>query len=158
MNDWLDYKGSGSSRAYMGDTMSHGLFGIQTKKDKAEMESKQMAADARLMNAYKAKKEKLELELYKSERKLKELESEIKDADSRVETVQRDLSRASTSISSAPSLPLYEDALDNAKKYADRCRSRYRTLQNDMSKTEDELMALTQKITSLELSLKQRAR
>ena len=23
MNDWLDYKGSGSSRAYMGDTMSH---------------------------------------------------------------------------------------------------------------------------------------
>ena len=24
MNDWLDYKGSGSSRAYMGDTISHG--------------------------------------------------------------------------------------------------------------------------------------
>ena len=23
MNDWLDYKGSGSSRAYMGDTISH---------------------------------------------------------------------------------------------------------------------------------------
>ena len=24
MNDWLDYKGSGSSRAYMGDTIAHG--------------------------------------------------------------------------------------------------------------------------------------
>ena len=24
MNDWLEYKGSGSSRAYMGDTISHG--------------------------------------------------------------------------------------------------------------------------------------
>lgn len=26
MNDWLDYKGSGSSRAYMGDTISHGAM------------------------------------------------------------------------------------------------------------------------------------
>ena len=40
MNDWLDYKGSGSVRAYMGDTISHGLFGIQTNKDKAELETK----------------------------------------------------------------------------------------------------------------------
>ena len=26
MNDWLDYKGSGSSRAYMGETLAHGRF------------------------------------------------------------------------------------------------------------------------------------
>lgn len=54
MNDWLDYKGSGSARAYaadglMGDSnISHGLFGIQTKKD---MQRKQKDADDRLENA-----------------------------------------------------------------------------------------------------------
>lgn len=26
MNDWLDYKGSGSSRAHMGNTISHGVM------------------------------------------------------------------------------------------------------------------------------------
>ena len=59
MNDWLDYKGSGSAKAYtanglMGDSyISHGLFGISTK---AEMEEKQRIADARLQRAQKIKK------------------------------------------------------------------------------------------------------
>lgn len=54
MNDWLDYKGSGSARAYaanglMSDSnISHGLFGIQSKND---MQRKQKAADDRLENA-----------------------------------------------------------------------------------------------------------
>ncbi len=163
MNDWLDYKGSGSARAYtdnglMSDSnISHGFFGIQTKKEKSEMANKQKNADIRLLNAYKEKKEKLELELYKSERKLKELESDIKEADSLVETAQRDLSRVSTLESNEKSLPLYKEALNNANKYADRCRGRYKTLQNDISKIEDEIMTVTQKITPLELSLKQRA-
>ena len=34
MNDWLDYKGSGSSRAYMGDTISHAA---RTMLDKARV-------------------------------------------------------------------------------------------------------------------------
>ena len=33
MNDWLDYKGSGSSRAYMGNTMQH-AFKFREKIDK----------------------------------------------------------------------------------------------------------------------------
>lgn len=48
MNDWLTYKASGSSRAYMGETMTHGLFGIQTKKEKEEAVKKQQAAEKRL--------------------------------------------------------------------------------------------------------------
>ena len=54
MNDWLDYKGSGSARAYAADglmsnsNISHGLFGIQTKKD---LENKQKEADERLADA-----------------------------------------------------------------------------------------------------------
>lgn len=30
MNDWLDYKGSGSSRAYMGETIEH--YGVKGMK------------------------------------------------------------------------------------------------------------------------------
>ena len=60
MNDWLDYKGSGSSRAYMGDTISHGLFGIQTKKDKAAADAKQLEADKRYNAATAEKFNKLQ--------------------------------------------------------------------------------------------------
>lgn len=53
MNNWLDYKGSGSARAYaanglMSDSnISHGLFGIQTKKDKEAAKAKQDEAQKR---------------------------------------------------------------------------------------------------------------
>ena len=58
MNDWLDYKGSGSSRAYMGDTIGHGFF--REKVDKVvkvvgdEMNSQKKGyADAHQKVAYK---------------------------------------------------------------------------------------------------------
>lgn len=59
MNDWLDYKGSGSARAYaadglMGDSnMSHGLFG------KSKAETMQSDAESRLYDAYMKKFNKL---------------------------------------------------------------------------------------------------
>lgn len=59
MNDWLDYKGSGSARAYAANglmsnsNISHGLFGIQTNKD---LENKQKEADERLRRAQEIKK------------------------------------------------------------------------------------------------------
>ena len=56
MNDWLDYKGSGSARAYTGDTISHGLFGIPTEREKAEIEEKQRIAEDRLRRAQEIKK------------------------------------------------------------------------------------------------------
>ena len=40
MNDWLDYKGSGSSRAYMGDTISHGAkTSVENARKMAAMRS-----------------------------------------------------------------------------------------------------------------------
>lgn len=45
MNDWLTYKASGSSRAYMGETLAHGRFGYSDK------EKRQIDADARLAEA-----------------------------------------------------------------------------------------------------------
>ena len=68
MNDWLDYKGSGSSRAYMGETLAHGRFSsmVRSTADKFVKEvgdvvtipydmsklGKQMTAYANLINAH----------------------------------------------------------------------------------------------------------
>lgn len=54
MNDWLDYQGSGSSRAYTNNTLSH-ASGFPTG-------SKQYDADDRLINAYAEKMKKLKSE------------------------------------------------------------------------------------------------
>ena len=55
MNDWLDYKGSGSSRAYMGDILAHGLF--------SETAAKQREADMRLLNAKRELLASLEIDV-----------------------------------------------------------------------------------------------
>ncbi len=57
MNDWLDYQGSGSSRAYTNDTLSHASL--------VPVGSKQYDADYRLIHAYAEKAKKLKSE-YKS--------------------------------------------------------------------------------------------
>lgn len=59
MNDWLTYKGSGSSRAYMGETISHRFLGIDgiysdpgaKIEEDNEKDHKQRDADLRLMDA-----------------------------------------------------------------------------------------------------------
>ena len=88
MNDWLDYKGSGSSRAYMGETLAHDLFGIQTNKDKAELEAKRELLEsleidlrnARLNSEACSKKiVKLENEKKELDRNIAELNTAYKD-------------------------------------------------------------------------------
>lgn len=75
MNDWLDYKGSGSVRAYAADglmsdsNISHGLFGIQTKKDKRIAERKQMEANDRYIEAQKEQMNKLKAEAEAAKKK-----------------------------------------------------------------------------------------
>ena len=75
MNDWLDYKGSGSARAYaanglMSDSnISHGLFGIQTKKDKKFADRKQMEANDRYIEAQKDQMNKLKAEAEAAKKK-----------------------------------------------------------------------------------------
>ena len=69
MNDWLDYKGSGSARAYTanglmsGSNISHALrFTTPAETRKKEQEEKQRMAELRL---YNAKAEKLTSDLAK---------------------------------------------------------------------------------------------
>lgn len=62
MNDWLDYKGSKSSRYYANDIMMHSFFGIPSKKEKEAAEARQREADIRLSSAKSEQRAKLRSE------------------------------------------------------------------------------------------------
>lgn len=178
MNDWLDYKGSGSARSYasnglMSDSnISHGLFGIQTKKDKEDMANKQKNADIRLLNAYKAKKDNLEVELNKLKPRLKVYEDKIKEADELLDKCRRVLQDISSQISVGAKqgrtqetantfkrdISYYTQQMKAAESNGDAYRKVYRDIKSRIDKIEYEILAMDQKITPLELSLKQRAR
>ena len=66
MNDWLDYKGSGSSRAYMGDTIAHAA---RTALEKAR---EYASTRSSVKSAYD--------ELLKLDREITELGNELKTA------------------------------------------------------------------------------
>ena len=66
MNDWLDYKGSGSSRAYMGDTMQHG-----------NANSKQEVADRRLYESLRDAEDKLIEEMRGYNKRIDDAKSKI---------------------------------------------------------------------------------
>lgn len=76
MNDWLDYKGSGSARAYAangftGETIQHRAFGVDEFywtpagriADNHEKYRKQKEAETRLLNAKKEQLASLEVDL-----------------------------------------------------------------------------------------------
>lgn len=178
MNDWLDYKGSGSARAYAANSLtsdsniSHGFFGIQTKKDKDDMANKQKNADIRLLNAYRAKKDNLEVELNKLKPRLKVYEDKIKEADELLDKCRRVLQDISSQISVMSKqgraqeaankferdISHYTQQMKAAESNGDAYRKVYRDIESRIDKIEDEILAMGQKITPLELSLKQRAR
>ena len=73
MNDWLDYKGSGSSRAYMGDTIIHG------RRTATEDLMKQRNAYDQLSKALVDKANKLLNELESADKSVAEISATIKD-------------------------------------------------------------------------------
>ena len=73
MNDWLDYKGSGSSRAYMGDTIIH------ERRVATEALMKQRNAYDQLSRALVDKANKLLDELESADKSVTEINATIKD-------------------------------------------------------------------------------
>ena len=73
MNDWLDYKGSGSCRAYMDDTISHDY------RSEREALIKQRQAYDRLSKSLVAKAHKLLDELESADKSVAEISTTIKD-------------------------------------------------------------------------------
>ena len=90
MNDWLDYKGSGSTRAYSanditGETIQHRMFGIDGNYWSS---GKQKEAETRLLNAKKEQLASLEVDLRNARlnseactKKITELENKKKEID-----------------------------------------------------------------------------
>ena len=73
MNDWLDYKGSGSSRAYNGDVLMHNY------RSEREALIKQRDAYDRLSRALVAKADKLLEELETADKSVAEISATMKD-------------------------------------------------------------------------------
>ena len=77
MNDWLDYKGSGSARAYTGDhtgsAMTHSLRGNIDKTIGSAMDILTGAAEKRRESEYKQKEAENRLKHSQIERKAKEI-------------------------------------------------------------------------------------
>ena len=73
MNDWLEYKGSGSSRAYMGDTIIH------ERRTATEALQKQRDAYDRQSKALVEKADKLLDELESADKSVAEISATIKD-------------------------------------------------------------------------------
>ena len=73
MNDWLDYKGSGSSRAYMGETIVH------ERRVATEVLQKQRDAYDRQSKALVEKADKLLDELESADKSVAEINATIKD-------------------------------------------------------------------------------
>ena len=79
MNDWLEYKGSGSSRAYMGDTIAHSVLKeIFTEPDPLTR-MKERTAYIRLMESLLTKANKLLDELESADKSVAEISATIKD-------------------------------------------------------------------------------
>lgn len=154
MNDWLDYKGSGSTRAYMGDTISHGLFGIQTNKDKAELETKRELLEsleidlrnARLNSEACSKKiVKLENEKKELDRNIAELNAAYKDA-RQTEPLKAHQMFAAKEYEFKKKAEVLNDKIATEKQNW----SKYSNLH---SKLKSKMIALQQEIIKLEKSL-----
>lgn len=174
MNDWLDYKGSGSSRAYMGDTISHKAFGIDglyfTPADRIaednEKYRKQKEAETRLLNAKKEQLSSLETDLRNAQlnseacsKKIVKLENEKKELDRNI----NELSAAYKNTRQTE--PLKAHQMFSAKEYefkkkAEALNDKITTekqnwskYSNLHSKLKSKKIALQQEITKLEKSL-----
>ena len=79
MNDWLDYKGSGSSRAYMGDTIAHSVLEEVFNEPNNATLLKQRMAYIRLIESLLAKANKLLDELESADKSVAEINATIKD-------------------------------------------------------------------------------
>ena len=172
MNDWLDYKGSGSARAYadnglMGDSyISHGLFGIQTKKDKDDMANKQKIADIRLLNAKKEQLSSLETDLRNAQLNSEACSKKIVELENKKKELDRNITELNAAYKDARQIePLKAHQMFAAKEYefkkkAEALNDKIATekqnwskYSNLHSKLKSKKIALQQEITKLEKSL-----
>ena len=79
MNDWLDYKGSGSSRAYTDNTIAHSVLKEIFTEPGPATRMKERAAYIRLIESLLTKANKLLDELESADKSVAEISATIKD-------------------------------------------------------------------------------
>ena len=151
MNDWLDYKGSGSSRAYMGDILAHGLF--------SAIEAKQLEAKRELLESLEIDLRNARLNSEACSKKIVKLENEKKELD-------RNIAELNAAYKDARQTePLKAHQMFAAKEYefkkkAEALNDKIATekqnwseYSNLHSKLKSKMIALQQEIIKLEKSL-----
>lgn len=122
MNDWLDYQGSGSSRAYLGHSLDSVADKLTPKSEK------QYLADKRLVDAYAVKAKKLKSE-YKSlesnYNKYVELYNYNKDVAESQESKRAELAKSGHTLKATQffekNVHRYKKDASDAKSEADSC-------------------------------------
>nr|DAH33504.1 MAG TPA: hypothetical protein [Caudoviricetes sp.] len=126
MNDWLDYQGSGSSRAYANNTLSHASW--------VPMGSNQYNADYRLINAYAEKMKKLKNEykilLNDYNRSIKSYHNNMREAESR-ESKRAEIAKSGHALTATQFLEKFvwmhkkqaSDAKDEAVSYLTKMKA-----------------------------------
>lgn len=78
MNDWLDYKGSGSYRAYANDTLVHSFTSADTFKKQEEANDRLLKAQLERSHQLKSAIQKARKELEDAEMQLEQLRNDKK--------------------------------------------------------------------------------
>ena len=159
MNDWLDYKGSGSSRACMGDTILHGLFEDQ-------INYKQHAADRRLLESKKEQLSSLEIDTRNAELNAQAMSKRILDSEKLKKKYEAELSkiqseykalRTDEPLKAHQKFAESEWAYKEYVKYMDdkiaKEKAKWSEYSNLHSKLKSKMIALQQEIIKLEKSL-----
>lgn len=150
MNDWLDYKGSGSSRSYI----AHGIFGIQTKK---EREDKQREANKRYADERSTYKEKYDKEYQKAK---KEYEDSIDDYNRALKDYERysnelnqlNKDRERVAVKSPlTAAQMYERRIKIAKDNKDDAENRVTICKNRMRELKSKFNDAAYKLNNAEL-------
>ena len=159
MNDWLDYKGSGSSRAYIGDTISHGLYEDQ-------INYKQRAADRRLLEAKKEQLSSLKIEARNAELNAQTMSKRILDSEKLKKKYEAELSkiqseykalRTDEPLKAHQKFAESEWAYKEYVKYMDdkiaKEKAKWSKYSNSHSELKSKILKVQQEIDNLEKSL-----
>ena len=159
MNDWLDYKGSGSSRAYIGDTISHGLYEDQ-------INYKQRAADRRLLEAKKEQLSSLKIDARNAELNTQAMSKRILESEKLKKKYETELSkiqseykalRTDEPLKAHQKFAESEWAYKEYVKYMDdkiaKEKAKWSEYSNSHSELKSKILKVQQEIDNLEKSL-----
>lgn len=134
MNDWLDYKGSGSSRAYSGDYVGNTI----SHYSKREAEKMNDDAEARLYTAYQDKLDKLKQKYRKMEFDLRLLQEKLARREEYRNEQESKRSDTAKKLGALHAHRRYAESLAKLDKEIAECKAQISETSSNMSKNLEE--------------------